>query len=448
MPSVASTSATTAHTLVVPMSRPTTISPCEAAELISPRQSHGRSRRGPSLRPVRRYVHAGRDRASQGPRFPRLPAGLSRRARSMLQHRAREPPTLRGPSCCLSACGGARRPSPGDGGAEHGRIEAVRAAPGEQGGDGGRRSGRRRRRRQRLLRPRPGLRPRLRDPRFGDVATCASRLEGVAAAHAFGATGVERDARPVRGVRLRSVPQRHLLRPAHAATSRPCQPVPGTLAAGAACAVDAPVRGDALRRAAERRLRDVRRRWRPRGRRAAPTATASRGMTCVSQGTCVGRVAATTGPRTPRATRPSRAGPDLGCVGGACTAPSPVGAACRRADECDAAARRRLQPAAMMCENVSLRGRQRRLRPGEQAPRRCAPVQARSAPATTAPNYTGALRRVRGGRRQLRRDRRPAVRRRGGLRRRQVRRAGIRRSASRLSASGRRRARGGRRCRA
>src|SRR5208337_4568173 len=45
IPSDRSTSATTAHTFVVPMSRPTTISPCEAAVLILASKSHAPARR-------------------------------------------------------------------------------------------------------------------------------------------------------------------------------------------------------------------------------------------------------------------------------------------------------------------------------------------------------------------------------------------------------------------
>src|SRR5579863_2710160 len=49
MPSAPSTSATTAQTLVVPMSRPTTISPCEVAVLISSPDRTARDT-GPNLR--------------------------------------------------------------------------------------------------------------------------------------------------------------------------------------------------------------------------------------------------------------------------------------------------------------------------------------------------------------------------------------------------------------
>src|SRR5580704_13614452 len=51
IPSDRSTSATTAHTFVVPISRPTTISPCEAAVLISPRNRMP-AQRGPKKRCV------------------------------------------------------------------------------------------------------------------------------------------------------------------------------------------------------------------------------------------------------------------------------------------------------------------------------------------------------------------------------------------------------------
>ena len=184
---------------------------------------------------------------------------------------------------------------------------------------------------------------------FGDVATCATRLKATLLP-SMGATGVTETPAQYEACAA-AVPNATCSDLLARTLPGPCQPVPGTLAAGAACAVDGQCASTHCGLPSNAAC----------GACAELAATGSAcgvdndcqaGMTC--QGTpqlCVAYGAENASCDT---THPCR--PDLGCKSGSCTAPSPVGTACQAAAECDNLHGVFCNPLTMMCENISFAG--------------------------------------------------------------------------------------------
>ncbi len=182
---------------------------------------------------------------------------------------------------------------------------------------------------------------------FGDVGTCATRLKAtlLPGIGAMGSTETPAQYEACAAVVPNATCDDLLTRSLPA----PCQPIPGTLATGAACAVDGQCASTHCGLPANAACGTCV----ALGNAGATCNTDSDcqdGMTCQSSA-CVAYGAENA---TCDTTHPCR--PDLGCKSGACTMPSAVGTACQSGAECDNLHGVFCNPVSMMCENVSFAG--------------------------------------------------------------------------------------------
>ena len=182
---------------------------------------------------------------------------------------------------------------------------------------------------------------------FGDIATCATRLKAtlLPGIGAMGSTEAPAQYEACAAV----VPSASCDDLLTRSLPAPCQPIPGTLATGAACAVDGQCASTHCGLPANAAC-------------GTCVALGSAGATCDTDSdcqdgmTCQSSACVAYGAEnaTCDTTHPCR--PDLGCKAGACTAPSSVGTACQSGAECDNLHGVFCNPISMMCENVSFAG--------------------------------------------------------------------------------------------
>jgi hypothetical protein len=182
---------------------------------------------------------------------------------------------------------------------------------------------------------------------FGDGATCTTRLKATLLP-GMGATGSTETPAQYEACAA-SVPSATCDDLLARTLPAPCQPVPGTLAIGAACAVDGQCASTHCGLPANAACGTCV------GLAGAGGACnvdddCQDGMTCQSNA-CVAYGAENAMCDT---THPCL--PDLGCKSGACTAPSPAGTACQSGAECDNLHGVFCNPVSMMCEAVSFAG--------------------------------------------------------------------------------------------
>jgi hypothetical protein len=179
---------------------------------------------------------------------------------------------------------------------------------------------------------------------FGDVATCATRLKATLTP-SLGAAGVTETPAQYEAC-AQALPNATCADLLGRSMPAPCQPVPGTLADGAACAVDGQCASSHCGLAVNA---------------VCGTCSATSGAggacnvddDCQDGMTCQSSVCVTYGAENASCdtTHPCR--PDLGCKSGACTTPSAAGIACQSSAECDNLHGVFCDPLTMVCANVS-----------------------------------------------------------------------------------------------
>ena len=322
MPSLASTSATTAHTFVVPMSRPTTISPCEDAELISIRNRTPR-KRGPNSSDVRAPSVTDSSQRGAHPRGVRAFRLRHAQCWAISPVMTRNLPSLLAfVSVAAVACGGSSSSIGGGASTDEATTDAANA----------------------YCNRAQACAPAYVTLGYGDVATCASRYKQTLVT-SFGASGSVETAGQIEAC-AQAIPNTTCADLLGRNPPSACQTVPGTLADGAPCGSDSQCTGAVCHVPANAVC----------GTCGEPLAA---GGACVSDDdcqygmSCANAACVTYGAENATCDTAHPCRPDLGCKSGTCTAPSPVGTACQSSDECDNLHGAFCDPTTMQCVNVS-----------------------------------------------------------------------------------------------